>query len=334
MPNTDLFSQKFVNKVLTKWGNIYNLNKIIYKGCFSKIKLFCKIHKFWFFTYPSKVIRKGNCCPKCSRTNYNEKRKIKFISQTKIKHENKCSYSKVNYVDSWTKVIITCIKHGDYEQIPIYHLHNRIDCPECLKLIPLKRRKTTQQYLDKIRAKWGHVYKDKYSYEYTNCIKANLEIIIVCKVHGKFKRTAMDHLNGHGCPKCVDKLNNFSKVAIDWIDQYSYSHRLKNVQHALNGKEYNLPGTNIRVDGYHHRSKTVFEFHGSCWHGDPKIYKSRSQPNPYSNKTAKQLYKETLDREDLIVKLGYKLIVIWESDYYDNHEYSYILYDTNPVVRT
>ena len=53
-----------------------------------------------------------------------------FINKANKIHDNKYDYSKVNYVNSQTKVIITCNKHGNFLQTSSHHL-NRSDCPKC-----------------------------------------------------------------------------------------------------------------------------------------------------------------------------------------------------------
>ena len=70
-----------------------------------------------------------------------------------------------------------------------------------------------------------------------------------------------------------------------------------------------------QVDGFHKPTNTIFEFHGDCFHGNPKRYTPRQKCHPFSNKTAGRLYKETLAREELLRSMGYTVISIWESDY-------------------
>ena len=90
---------------------------------------------------------------------------------------------------------------------------------------------------------------------------------------------------------------------------------MKNVQHAENGKEFKIPGTRLRCDGYHHRTRTIFEFHGDCFHGNPDVYSPRSKPHPHSNKTAQRLYKETCERTQYLRNLGYRVLEMWENTY-------------------
>jgi hypothetical protein len=53
---------------------------------------------------------------------------------------------------------------------------------------------------------------------------------------------------------------------------------------------------------------------GDFYHGNPNIYKS-NEYNPLLKKTYGELYNNTIKRNNLITKLGYNLITIWESDF-------------------
>ena len=56
-----------------------------------------------------------------------------------------------------------------------------------------------------------------------------------------------------------------NKIADLWLDHLQISIPFLK-------REYNLPGTKFHVDGYDHETKTVYEFQGDFWHGNPKIY--------------------------------------------------------------
>jgi G:T-mismatch repair DNA endonuclease (very short patch repair protein) len=87
-----------------------------------------------------------------------------------------------------------------------------------------------------------------------------------------------------------------------------------NISHAENDKEFILPNTRLKADGYCKETNTIYEFHGDYWHGNPHIY-----PNNKYNNTTKctfgELYKNTLNKEQQIRNLGFNLITIWESDW-------------------
>ncbi len=54
----------------------------------------------------------------------------KFINKVTTTHRGKYDYSLVNYVDSYTKVIIICPYHGEFMQAPYSHIQGH-NCPSC-----------------------------------------------------------------------------------------------------------------------------------------------------------------------------------------------------------
>ncbi len=66
-----------------------------------------------------------------------------------------------------------------------------------------------------------------------------------------------------------------------------------------------------KVDGYCEKNHTVYEFYGRYYHGHPT-----KEGVGVDGKTYKQLYDQTMKREELIREAGYPNIVsIWEDDY-------------------
>ena len=53
-----------------------------------------------------------------------------FIKRSNVIHHNKYDYSKVEYVNSSTKVCIICPEHGEFWQTPNKHMSG-IGCPKC-----------------------------------------------------------------------------------------------------------------------------------------------------------------------------------------------------------
>ena len=53
-----------------------------------------------------------------------------FIKKARIVHGDRYDYSKVKYVNANSKVIITCSKHGEFEQAVKHHASG-IGCPDC-----------------------------------------------------------------------------------------------------------------------------------------------------------------------------------------------------------
>ena len=60
-----------------------------------------------------------------------EERKQNFLQKSVIVHNNKYNYSKVNYVNSTTKICIICPEHGEFWQYPRHHVKGH-GCPKCM----------------------------------------------------------------------------------------------------------------------------------------------------------------------------------------------------------
>ena len=58
-----------------------------------------------------------------------------FIEKAKKIHGDKYDYSKVEYINSRTKVCIICPIHGEFWQTPDKHLNRKQGCNECAKTI-------------------------------------------------------------------------------------------------------------------------------------------------------------------------------------------------------
>ena len=106
----------------------------------------------------------------------------------------------------------------------------------------------------------------------------------------------------------------YSYKCIEWLDYISKSTGYC-INHALNGGEFKIPSTRYKADGYCANTNTIYEFHGDVWHGNPAIYKDDQCPNPFSTKTAKELFNATVKKENIIKQLNYNLVVMWETDW-------------------
>lgn len=115
---------------------------------------------------------------------------------------------------------------------------------------------------------------------------------------------------GIACPMCNPRAYGYSAKAINWLN----SLEIEDMQHALRGGEHTIRGERWRADGYSPSTNTVYEFHGTYWHGDPRVY-DPADMNTVCKKTYGELYARTKEREASIESKGYKLVPIWEIDY-------------------
>lgn len=145
--------------------------------------------------------------------------KEEFVQRSINIHKNVYDYSKVNYINTTTKVIIICPLHGEFYQAPRKHMQGQ-GCPICNKA----RRKTTEEFI--IEAK--HVHGDLYDYSKTKYGQNNkIPVEIICRKHGSFWQTPVHHVNNKcGCPLCNMShgeellMHYFNNNHINYIMQY------------------------------------------------------------------------------------------------------------------
>ena len=119
--------------------------------------------------------------------------KEKFIQEAKEIYGDKFDYSKVEYKNSRTKVIIICPRCGEFNQTPEAHLKGE-GCPVCNK-----SEKKLKEFIEKSRK----VHGDKYDYSKAVYKGANEKIEVICPIHGSFWiRASAHYAQNQGCPKC------------------------------------------------------------------------------------------------------------------------------------
>jgi len=264
-----------------------------------KIGINCKEHGKFYQTPKNHL--KGQKCPKCSKFyKYNE---MEFIEKCKKIHGEKYDYTDINYKAGDIKINIKCKLHGFFEQLPLNHLKGN-GCYKCKNLC-----RTTQDFIEKATK----IHNDTYDYSKVKYNTSREKVIIICKKHGDFLQSPNDHLNGCGCMKC--NYYRHSKVSLIWLKQIETKLGYE-IQHAGNigEKEIKINNKIIKFDGYDNKTNTVFEFYGDFFHGNPKTY-NKDDINPINKKKFGDLYKKTIDRENIIKNAGYNLITIWEKDF-------------------
>jgi len=286
-----LTTKQFIKKVTGIHGNRYDYSKTIYLNSRTKISIMCKRHGK-FLQSPHKHLM-GSGCPKCSI----KEKKLSFASfikkATKL-HNNRYDYSKVNYINNKTKVIIICLKHGKFSQSPHSHLSGS-GCIECAGL----KKSTTYKFIKNS----NRIHNNKYDYSKVKYKNNYTKVTIICLQHGKFLQSPDKHLSGQGCPKCAHII---SKSETEWLDRIEQTQNIKikrNPIIKINNKQF-------RPDGFHKPTNTWYEYNGHYWHGHPDYYNSKDI-HPITKKTFGELYQQTLEKEKLIKSAGYNLISKW-----------------------
>ena len=104
------------------------------------------------------------------------KTKEKFVLEANEKHNNYYDYSKVEYVNNYTKVCIICPKHGEFWQRPGVHIKGS-DCPQC----SIERQRINKrQFIEKATK----IHGNKYDYSKVEYVNYETKVCIICPEHG------------------------------------------------------------------------------------------------------------------------------------------------------
>lgn len=159
--------------------NYYDYSLVEYINQRTFVNIICPIHGI--FKQIPKDHLKGCGCIKCSGKN--KKSLDEFIKEGKLIHEDKYDYSKVEYINNSTKVIIICPIHGEFYQTPKIHLTKMCGCPKCGEI---KRVNSRRNDFDELIEKFKIIHNNKYDYPKQEYINIFTKIKIICKKHGEF----------------------------------------------------------------------------------------------------------------------------------------------------
>lgn len=190
-----LTTDKFIEKAIVKHGYTYDYSKVEYRNSKYKVEIICIKHGSFWQQPDNHLCGKG--CAKCMHDKTAERMRgttENFIKKSIKRHGNKYNYSKVKYKTLLDKVIIICIKHGDFIQTAADHIAGR-GCQQCANE---RQRSGKQKFIENAITK----HEDKYDYSKVKYETAHKKVIIICPIHGEFKQTANNHITGQGCPSC------------------------------------------------------------------------------------------------------------------------------------
>jgi len=182
-------TKSFIKKAINIHGDKYDYSKVNYVNIDTTVIIICKIHGE--FNQSPDCHLGGNGCKKCA--NNTQYTTSEWILLAEKKHGNRYDYSKVQYVNARSKVIIICNEHGEFNQIPGSHILG-CECPKCAS----NWQYSTSEWIVKAEI----IHENKYDYSEVNYSNNKNKVIIICKTHGKFKQNPGSHLQGSQCPKC------------------------------------------------------------------------------------------------------------------------------------
>ena len=130
---TKLTQNEFIQRLKNIFGDDYTYEKTIYKNHRSKVVVTCKEHGD--FEKGANALLNGRGCNSCNKNwkKYVQRRRMttdEFIEKAILRHDGFYAYDKSQYINSRTKLTITCPIHGDFEQHAGGHLEG-YGCKKC-----------------------------------------------------------------------------------------------------------------------------------------------------------------------------------------------------------
>lgn len=130
--------------------------------------------------------------------------KEQFIEKSNLIHNNEYDYTKSEYKNTTTKVIVTCKVHGDFPMSPVHHFRGH-KCPKCR----LESGKSTALYdRDTVIEMAKSIHGDRFMYDrliYTTIMDKHE---IGCSICGCYFMQCLSnhiHRKSNGCPNCQDE---------------------------------------------------------------------------------------------------------------------------------
>lgn len=252
-----LTKENFLSLCCEKFGNKFEYDLTDYKNLSSKITVTCPEHGTFKQTASSHLNSKYGC-PKCAADSISKKNTLTtegFIKKATAVHGGKYDYSKVVYQGN-KRVHIICPIHGDFWQSPHNHLFGN-GCPKCGRQRTIELNRMTQE--DFIR-RATEMHDSKYDYSKVKYVDYRTKVTIGCSIHGEFKQTPDDHLQGKGCPKCGNLLSKSEN------EIYEYCCSLMGKENVIQS-EHNVIKPH-EIDIYIPSLKIGIEYNGLRWHSE------------------------------------------------------------------
>ncbi|MEY3359581.1 MAG: hypothetical protein RI923_841 [Pseudomonadota bacterium] len=280
-------AEKFIENCQKVHGGKYGYLNTKYLGSNHKVEISCSSHGSFWQVAASHLA--GSNCPACAKNKSavaRSKGKSEFLEKARKVHGDKYDYSRVDYINSKSKIEVICPEHGVFKQIPGNHLNSAQGCPKCAGVM----LKTTSEFISEA----FKVHGEKYDYSKVNYLRSRNEVEIICREHGAFLQQPQVHLRGNGCSKCS------GKEKLTTIEFISRAKTLHGGKYKYELTEYVSTHRKVRIVCSMHG---VFEQAPSMHlsgRGCPKCYLATDNDAIYIWKAVGQFYNG-----EQIYKIGY-----------------------------
>ncbi len=294
--------------LIKEWSSKNNLDPKEVSAHSHKVVFWeCENKHIWEATVKSRHIAG---CPYCSGRLATEEKNISLNEDLMKEWSPKNKVDPKNITpSSHTPVWWVCENNHEWKQSP--NGRKTKQCPFCSKQRPSKdyNLETERPEIaelwhpkNKITPRDVLPYSNKKVWWKCSCGNEYIKEISKCDVK---------------CPKCSRRVSKSSK---EWLDSININKR----EHFIRvDKKF------FYVDGFDKETNTIYEFLGSYWHGDPRIYHPCAE-NASIKKSFGTLLYYTIKRLNILCGF-YKIIYKWEKEGVGK-EYLFIEQTKNDII--
>lgn len=186
--------EEFLNRCYAKYGDYFDYSRINFINHNSEITVICPNHGE-FKVLAKEHLRTKFGCSKCAKElmNYRTASREEFINKANLAHNYEYCYDFVDYINSATRVLIWCDKHGFFTMKPNAHTSKGSKCPKCMG-----KCKTTIDFIQIAT----DLYGDYYDYSESVYVNETTKLKVICPEGHTFHVTPNNHCRGRGCSRC------------------------------------------------------------------------------------------------------------------------------------
>lgn len=255
-------TEDFIEECRETHNNFYDYPKTVYTKAKEKVIVTCPEHgDFETIAYNHK---KGTGCPECWKARREETKHkdiSHFLKKSKEVHGDRYDYSKSVYKGNNVDIEIICKEHGSFWQTPSNHYAGK-NCLKCGYVnAGNSNRVSKKEYLKRFK----EVHGGTYDYSKSVFKTCQDKIIIICKEHGEFKQTPLNHSKGHGCLKCAEKTPKNFISHEEFLEKIQEVHsNLYSYEGLRYTKSHNKVGIVCKKHGYFEQKANVHMSGSGC----------------------------------------------------------------------
>jgi hypothetical protein len=199
--SSEEFVQEIKDQCPENW-NMYDYSKVEFKNALTAVKIGCPDHgEVYLLPNTFRHYKLKSPCTKCNSSQLPSFTTETFIQELEKIKPGLYSTDKVQYINTDTKVDLTCkICNTEFSTTP-YSLvgPRKSGCPACARseLAEVKIKPWIE-----IFTRFNKIHGDKFGYLKDTYKSLHTPMTIVCKEHGEFQQIPANHESGAGCPRC------------------------------------------------------------------------------------------------------------------------------------